>query len=90
MAGGVSIAHSRKATKKRVSETAVNSTAAVPAKIPGKRGEPSPFGLRTVDKSSGLKRLDRGLPFAALERLKRSLNFDSEQLAEEDQQQIPT
>ena len=76
------MAYARKSTKQRVSEAAVDYAAPVPASASGQHEYLSLLGLRSFDTASLLKRLDEGLSYAAFERLKRSFDVTSQELAD--------
>jgi putative toxin-antitoxin system antitoxin component (TIGR02293 family) len=72
----------RGAQKQSVAEAAVDYAVAAPAPVSGQHEYVALLGLRSFDTASLLKRLDKGLSYAAFERLKRRLQVSSQELAE--------
>ena len=65
-----------------MSEAAVDNPADAPTAASGQHEYLSLLGLRSFDTASLLKRLDKGLSYAAFERLKRRLKVTSQELAD--------
>ena len=74
--------YSQDTRKQRVSEAAVDYGATMPTVPSGQHEYLSLLGLRSFDTAALIKRLEEGISFAAFERLKRSLNVSSRELAD--------
>jgi putative toxin-antitoxin system antitoxin component (TIGR02293 family) len=82
MAGGVIMPSNRRTKVLNVSESSSGYAAAIPAGGPGRHAYLSLLGLRSFDTAGLVKRLEEGISYAAFERLKKSLQVSSQQLAE--------
>jgi putative toxin-antitoxin system antitoxin component (TIGR02293 family) len=65
-----------------VSESASEYAAAIPASGPGRHAYLSLLGLRSFDTAGLVKRLEEGISYSAFERLKKSLQVSSRELAD--------